>query len=341
MNTGSSHRSPAHPVVAGRKGAGGSYQPQPEKRADSHRRLSGPQLRDEPGSGGWIQCSSAGHPCGCRSRGLAAIPQHADRRAVGRGGADPARHRGHGGETPRVPWGSQQPAERRSGHCSGIGGREGLNCVMSLEEAVRAHVPDGSSLLLGACLESVIPFAAGHEIIRQRRRDLTLIGPISDILFDQIIGAGCVSRVIAAWIGNVSAGLAHSYRRAVEDGVPRPLEVREHSNLSLGLALMAAGVGSPFIPTRTLLGTDLPSTNPDLIVTENPLAAEEPIVLVRAVSPDVAVFHVQKADEEGRGHLWGNLGVAREGALAADKIILTCEEIRPASELTADPNRVL
>jgi len=216
-----------------------------------------------------------------------------------------------------------------------------LNRVMSLEEAVRAHVPDGSSLLLGACLESVIPFAAGHEIIRQRRRDLTLIGPISDILFDQIIGAGCVSRVIAAWIGNVSAGLAHSYRRAVEDGVPRPLEVREHSNLSLGLALMAAGVGSPFIPTRTLLGTDLPSTNPDLIVTENPLAAEEPIVLVRAVSPDVAVFHVQKADEEGRGHLWGNLGVAREGALAADKIILTCEEIRPASELTADPNRVL
>lgn len=216
-----------------------------------------------------------------------------------------------------------------------------MSRVMSLEEAVRAHVPDGSSVLLGACLESVIPFAAGHEIIRQQRRDLTLIGPISDILFDQIIGAGCVSRVIAAWVGNVSAGLAHAYRRAVEEGVPRPLEVREHSNLSLGLALMAAGLGSPFIPTRTVLGTDLPSTNPDLLVTENPLAPGEPIVLVRALSPDVAVFHVQKADEEGRGHLWGNLGIAREGALAARKIILTCEEIRPREELTADPNRVL
>lgn len=215
------------------------------------------------------------------------------------------------------------------------------NRLTTLEDAVRRHVPDGSSVLMGACLESLIPFAFGHEFIRQGRRDLTLIGPISDILFDQLIGAGCVERVIAAWIGNVSAGLAHCYRRAVEQGIPRRVEVREHSNLSLGLALLAAGVGSPFTSTRTTLGTDLPDTNPDLTVADNPLDPGDPVVLIRALHPDVAVFHVQKADAEGHAHVWGNMGIAREGALAARKIILTAEELAPVEELTADPNRIL
>src|SRR5215813_5679734 len=109
-----------------------------------------------------------------------------------------------------------------------------------MREAVARFIPDGASVCLNTALEAAIPFAAGHEIIRQRRRDLTLIGPISDMLFDQIIGAGCASRVIAAWVGNVSAGLGHNYRRAVEQGQPYPLEVQDHSNLSLSLALTAA-----------------------------------------------------------------------------------------------------
>src|SRR5436853_3504068 len=111
---------------------------------------------------------------------------------------------------------------------------------MPLAEALRRFVPDGTSVAMGMALESLIPFAAGHELIRQGRRDLELIGPISDVLFDQLIGAGCVRRIAAAWVGNVSAGLGHNFRRAVEDRVPRVLELEEHSNFSVGLALLAA-----------------------------------------------------------------------------------------------------
>lgn len=211
---------------------------------------------------------------------------------------------------------------------------------MTMDEAVARFVPDGSSVLMGACLEAAIPFAAGHELIRQRRRDLTLIGPISDMLFDQLIGAGCVSRVIAAWVGNVSAGQGHCFRRAVEHGVPRPLEVRDHSNFTLGLALLAGSLGAPFIPTRSLLGSDLVRTNPDLVPAHDPLEGG-PVLLVRALRPDVTVLHVQRADEEGHAQLDGSLGVAVEGALAAHTVILTAEEVLPAGALTVDPNRAL
>ncbi len=133
---------------------------------------------------------------------------------------------------------------------------------MSMRDAVARFVPDGASICMGTALEALIPFAAGHELIRQRRRDLTLIGPISDILFDQLIGAGCVRRVIAAWVGNVSAGLGYNYRRAVEQRVPGPIEVEDHSNLTIAFALQAAALGVPYLPTRSLLGTDLPNSNP-------------------------------------------------------------------------------
>ena len=105
------------------------------------------------------------------------------------------------------------------------------NKLMTMKEAIKRFVPDGSSVAMGLALEPLIPFAAGHELIRQRRRDLTLIGPISDILFDQLIGAGCVSRVIAAWVGNVSEGLGHCYRRATEKAIPRPLITESRSRI--------------------------------------------------------------------------------------------------------------
>src|SRR5512134_301113 len=132
---------------------------------------------------------------------------------------------------------------------------------MSMRDAVARFVPDGASVCMGAALEALIPFAAGHELIRQRRRDLTLIGPISDILFDQLIGAGCVRRVIAAWVGNVSAGLGHNYRRAVEKGVPARLDVEDHSSLTMAFALQAAALGVPYVPARSLLGTGLLESN--------------------------------------------------------------------------------
>ena len=133
-----------------------------------------------------------------------------------------------------------------------------------MREAVARFIPDGTSICLNTGIEALIPFAAGHELIRQRRRDLTLIGPISDILFDQLVGAGCVRRIIAAWVGNVSAGLGYNYRRAVEHAVPSPIEVQDHSNFTMALALQAGALGAPYIPTRSLLGTDLLRSNPTL-----------------------------------------------------------------------------
>src|SRR5262245_10335398 len=165
--------------------------------------------------------------------------------------------------------------------------------LLSMFDAIARFVRDGDSVAIGCALEPLIPFAAGHEIIRQRRRDLTLIGPISDILFDQLIGAGCVARVVAAWAGNVSAGLGHAYRRAAEHGIPRPIEIRDHSNFSIALALHAAAMGAPFIPARSLLGSDIAAGNPDLVVTASPLDGT-PLLLVRALIPDVAIINVQR-----------------------------------------------
>src|SRR6266511_4995416 len=204
-----------------------------------------------------------------------------------------------------------------------------------MREAVTRFIPDGTSVCLNTGIEALIPFAAGHELIRQQRRDLTLIGPISDILFDQLIGAGCVRRITAAWVGNVSAGLGHNYRRAIEHGVPRPLELEEHSNFSVGLGLQAAAMGVPYLPTRTLLGSDLATHNPRLE------RGPDGLLHVLAIEPDVAILHVQRADGEGHAHCWGNLGLVREAGLAARAVILTTEEIVPTEVILSDPNRIL
>src|SRR5260370_12454921 len=209
-----------------------------------------------------------------------------------------------------------------------------------MQEAVTRFVPDGSWVWRGPALEAVIPFAAGDERIGQRRRDLTLIGPISDILFDQLIGAGGVRRVIAAWVGNVSAGLGHNYRRAVEQRIPAPLEVQDHSNLTIAFALQAAALGVPYLPTRSLLGTDLPRSNSTFKEAADPWSGA-PLLLVPAIAPDVAILHVQRADQEGHAHVWGTLGVTRPAAFAARQVILVAEEIRPRERILSDPGLVL
>src|SRR5437660_185396 len=183
---------------------------------------------------------------------------------------------------------------------------------MSMAEAIERFVPDGSRVAMGTALEALIPFAAGHELIRQNRRELELVGPISDALFDQLIGAGCVSRVTAAWVGNVSEGLGHCYRRACEEGIPHPLEVHDHSNFSISLALWAAAWNVPSLPTRTLLGSDILRTNPNLTTGFG-------MVHVGAVKPDVAIVHVQRADAMGRAHAWGPLGITEEAGRSADR----------------------
>jgi glutaconate CoA-transferase, subunit A len=205
---------------------------------------------------------------------------------------------------------------------------------MPMREAIARFVPDGATVALGTCLEPAIPFAAGHELIRQGRRDLTLVGPISDALFDQLIGAGCVARVVAAWVGNVSEGLGHCYRRAAEKGEPRAIEIHDHSNFSIALALWAAAWNAPFIPTRTLLGSDIPIGNPGLQV-------EDGWVRVLPVKPDVTILHVQRADSGGRAHAWGPLGISEEAGLAAERVILCCEELVDSEVTLSDPNRIL
>ena len=209
-----------------------------------------------------------------------------------------------------------------------------------MREAVARFVPDGASVCMGTALEGLIPFAAGHELIRQRRRGLTLVGPISDILFDQLIGAGCVRRIVAAWVGNVSAGLGHNYRRAVEHGVPHPIAVEDHSNLSIAAALEAGAMGAPYIPTRSLLGTGLLDSNPTFKRARDPFSGD-PVVLIPALRPDVAVLHVQRADAEGHAHCWGTLGITRPAALAASRVIIVAEEIWPRERILADPGLVL
>lgn len=212
--------------------------------------------------------------------------------------------------------------------------------LTSMHDAVAEHIPSGATVLLGAQMEQMIPFAAGHELIRQRRRDLTLVGPISDILFDQLIGAGCAANVFAAWVGNVSAGVAYCLRRAVEQGVPRRVEVTDYSNFTMALALHAGALGVPFLPTYSTLGGDLLKQNRNLREFISPVN-DDKLVAVRALRPDVAVLHVQRADEFGNAHIWGSLGVAVDGARAAGKVIIVAEEIVSPETIASDPNRTL
>ena len=193
------------------------------------------------------------------------------------------------------------------------------------------------SIALGCALEPAIPFAFGHELIRQGRRDLTLIGPISDVLFDQLIGAGCVASVEAAWIGNVSAGLGHCYRRALEQGIPRRIVVRDHSNFTLAQSLLASAIGAPYIPTRTLLGSDIPRANGTFRESASPFDGTK-LLLLPSITPDLTVIACQVADPDGSADLAGPWGVTQEAALAAKSVIVLADIVtdRP---LLRTPNR--
>ncbi len=215
-----------------------------------------------------------------------------------------------------------------------------MSKVLPLGEAIRRHVPDGASVLLGAALECLIPFAAVHELVRQGRLDLTLVGPISDVAFDQLVAAGAVRRIVAAWVGNVQHGSGYAFRRAVEEGIPRPLEVEDHSNFSLALSLEAAALGVPYLPTRSLLGTDVLARNGRLRVAPCPFTGV-PLVLVPALAPDVAILHVQRADADGSCHLWGPTGVSAAAARASRAVVVIAEEIVAPEVIRSDPNRTL
>jgi len=203
-----------------------------------------------------------------------------------------------------------------------------------MDEAVSAIEP-GDTVAAGLALEHAIPFAVGHELIRQGTDDLTLVGPISDVLFDQLTGAGLVDQVRAAWVGNVSAGTGYNFRRAVEGG---DLAVENHSNFSVALALQAGALGVPYLPTRSLLGSDVFAENDRFLEAEDPYSGDR-LALVPAIEPDWAVVHVQRASPHGDAHFWGNTGVTHEAVGAADQVLLTAEEIVDTEVIRSDPSR--
>ena len=209
--------------------------------------------------------------------------------------------------------------------------------LISLTESIQRFLPDASSVAMGLSLESLIPFAAAHEIIRQRKRNLCLIGPISDILFDQVVGAGCARQIKAAWVGNVITGSGYNFRRGIETAT---LKIEDHSNLTLAMALRAGAMGVSFMPVRTALGSDLFKTNPGLKTMTCPFTTDH-LTAVAAINPDVAIVHVQRADEYGNANTWGNLGVTRDACLASRHVIIIAEEIVLPEVISADPNRVV
>ena len=209
---------------------------------------------------------------------------------------------------------------------------------MPLREAVTRLVEPGMSIALGCALEGFIPFAAAHEIIRQQKGGLTLMGPISNICFDQMIGANLVRKVEAAWVGNVSTGIGYNFRRAVETGRPGPLEVLNHSNFSFSLALEAGARGLPMAVGRSPLGSDLMRDNPNFREMTCPHSGEK-LLAIKALNPDLIILHVQRADAAGNCHIWGAKGVSRQAALAAKKVLVTCEEIVAPEVIRADPDR--
>jgi glutaconate CoA-transferase subunit A len=217
-----------------------------------------------------------------------------------------------------------------------------MSKLLSMREAIAEFVPDGTSVAMGLQMEQMIPFAAGQEIIRQKKSGLTLIGPISDILFDQIIAAGGVKQVIAAWVGNVMMGSAYNFRRAVES---KQLKVSNMTNFSIALALQAGAMGVPYLPTRTALGSDVSRNNDYFREIHSAFEAadgsKEPLLAVRSITPDVTIVHVQRADREGNAHCWGNFGVMLEGVRAAKHVIVSAEEIVEPEIIASDPNRTV
>jgi glutaconate CoA-transferase, subunit A len=211
--------------------------------------------------------------------------------------------------------------------------------ILSLREAVAQHVHDGMSVAIEG-FTAFICFAAGHEIIRQRRRDLTLIRMTPDVIYDQMIAAGVARKLVFSYLGNPGVGPLHCIRRAVEQGVPAPLEIEEYSHYGMVGRYIAGASRLPFFPLRSYAGSDMPAANPRIKTVDSPYG-DGPVAVVPPLNPDVAILHAQRADAQGNTQLWGLLGVQKEVAFAAKTVIVVVEEIVDEAVIRADPNRTL
>ncbi|MFD7658870.1 CoA transferase subunit A [Actinosynnema sp. NPDC059797] len=209
--------------------------------------------------------------------------------------------------------------------------------IGTLAEAVAELVHDGDVVALEG-FTHLIPVAAGHEVIRQGRRDLTLVRMTPDIVYDQLIGAGCARKLVFSWGGNPGVGSLHRFRDAVENGWPAPLELEEHSHAGMANRYVAGASGLPFAVLRGYTGTDLAGVTASIKPITCPFTGER-LTAVPAVNPDVAIIHAQRADRAGNVQLWGLLGVQKEAVLAAARSLVTVEEV--VDELTPVPGAVV
>jgi glutaconate CoA-transferase subunit A len=211
--------------------------------------------------------------------------------------------------------------------------------VMSMADAVREHVRDGDTVVIEG-FTHLICFAAGHEIIRQRKRDLVACRLTPDLIYDQMVAAGCVRKLVFSWAGNPGVGSLYGLRRAVEEGIPRKVEIEEYSHFGMVARFMAGASHLPFMHLKTFEGSDLPKKNKRIKFIRCPYTGNR-YATVPALNPDIAIIHVQRTDEEGNAQIWGLMGVQREAAFASKKVVIVAEELVPAEIVRADPNRTL
>lgn len=211
--------------------------------------------------------------------------------------------------------------------------------LITMREAVEQYVEDGSTLAIEG-FTAFICFAAAHEIIRQRKRDLVLCRLTPDLIYDQMIAAGVAAKLVFSYLGNPGVGSLHCIRRAVEKAIPRPLEIEEYSHFGMVGRYTAGAADLPFFPLRSYLGSDMPAANDRIQFVDNPYG-EGQIAVVPPLKPDITFVHAQRADIHGNTHLWGLLGTQKEVAFASKKVVVVVEEIVDEDMIRRDPNRTL
>ena len=208
----------------------------------------------------------------------------------------------------------------------------------TMSEAVASLVHDGDTLVIEG-FTHLICFAAAHEIIRQGKKGLTLARLTPDLIYDQMLAAGCAKKLVFSWAGNPGVGSLHAFRRLVE-AKPRKIEIEEYSHFGMVARFQAGAANLPFWPLRNYMGTDIPGANPLIKSVTCPFTGET-LAAVPAIRPDVTVVHAQRADRSGNAQVWGLLGVQKEAAFASKRVIVVAEELVEESVIRADPNRTL
>ena len=211
--------------------------------------------------------------------------------------------------------------------------------VVSMRDAVDRYVHDGDTVVIEG-FTHLICFAAGHEIIRQRRRNLTLCRLTPDLIYDQMIAAGCARKLVFSWAGNPGVGSLHAFRRAVEGKRGGALEIEEYSHFGMVARFSAGAARLPFWPLRNYMGTDLPTANPRIRTVACPYTGEA-LATVPALNPSVTIVHAQRADAAGNAQMWGLVGVQKEAAFASERVIVVVEELVEEAVIRADPNRTV